>query len=147
MAKCAKIVGTGSYLPKQQITNEQIQKMVSNFDSERASMPFPQWVEKVTGIKTRRFVEDEDTEMMAAEASKKALDAAGMNASDLDFIIVSSFTPTRDVPNLACSVGHLIGADGVGGFPLNTACAGFVYALAVAYSLIRSEIYKNILLF
>ena len=93
-------------------------------------MPFTEWVEKVTGIRTRCFVEDEDTEMMAV---------------DLDFIIVSSFTPTRDVPNLACSVGHLIGADGVGGFPLNTACAGFVYALSVAYSLIRAEIYSNIL--
>jgi 3-oxoacyl-[acyl-carrier-protein] synthase-3 len=145
MAKCAKIVGTGSYLPKQQISNEQIQKMVSNFDPQRASMPFPQWVEKVTGIKTRGFVEDEDTEMMAAEAAQKALETAGMKAADLDFIIASSFTPTRDVPNLACSVGHMIGADGVGGFPLNTACAGFVYALAVAYAMIRSEVYTNIL--
>jgi len=145
MTKCAKIVGTGSYLPKQKISNEQIQKMVSNFDPQRAAMPFPQWVEKVTGIKTRRFVQDEDTEMMAAEASKIALDASGMKAADLDFIIASSFTPTRDVPNLACSVGHLIGADGKGGFPLNTACAGFIYGLAIAYSLIKSEIYSNIL--
>ena len=145
MAKCAKIVGTGSFLPEQKISNEKIEEMVSNFDSERAAMPFSQWVEKVTGIKTRRFVEDEDTEMMAAEASQIALETAGMEASDLDFIVVSSFTPTRDIPNLACTVGHMIGADGVGGFPLNTACAGFVYALSVAYSMIKSEIYSNIL--
>jgi 3-oxoacyl-[acyl-carrier-protein] synthase-3 len=145
MAKCAKIIGTGSYLPKQKISNKQIQKMVSNFDPQRAAMPFTQWVEKVTGIKTRCFVEDEDTEMMAAQASEKALEAAGMGAADLDFIIASSFTSTRDIPNLACSVGHMIGADGVGGFPLNTACAGFVYALSVAYALIKSEIYANIL--
>ncbi|UCE41845.1 MAG: beta-ketoacyl-ACP synthase 3 [Candidatus Aminicenantes bacterium] len=145
MSKCAKIVGTGSYLPKQKISNEKIENMVSNFDPERAAMPFTQWVEKVTGIKTRCFVESEDTEMMAAEASQKALEAAGMKAANLDFIVASSFTPTRDIPNLACTVGHMIGADGVGGFPLNTACAGFVYALAVAYALIRSEIYSNIL--
>lgn len=145
MAKCAKIVGTGSYLPKQQVSNELLQKMVRNFDQQRAGIPFTNWVEKVTGIKTRCFVKDEDTEMMAAKASCQALEAAGLEASDIDFIIVSSFTPTRDIPNLACSLGHMIGAGKAGGFPLNTACAGFVYAVAMAYALIKSEIYKNIL--
>ena len=145
MARCAKILGTGSSLPKKKITNEMIEDMVSNFDADRAGMPFTQWVEKVTGIKTRRFIEEENTEMMAAQASQIALDTAGMKASDIEFIVASSFTATRDIPNLACSVGHMIGADGVGGFPLNTACAGFVYALSVAYAMIRSELYKNIL--
>lgn len=145
MAKCAKIVGTGSYLPKQQVSNKQIEKMVRNFDPERAGMPFTQWVEKVTGIKTRCFVEDEDTEMMAAQASQQALETAGMSSADIDFIIVSSFTPTRDIPNIACSLGYLIGAEKAGGFPLNTACAGFVYGLSIAYALIKSEIYETIL--
>ncbi len=145
MAKCAKIVGTGSYLPKRKISNEMIQEMVSNFDPERAAMPFVQWVEKVTGIRTRCFIEDEDAEMMAAQASEKALAAAGMSAADIDFIIVSCFTPARDIPNIACSLGHMIGAGRAGGFPLNTACAGFVYALSVAYALIKSGIYSNIL--
>jgi len=145
MAKHARIVGTGSYLPKHLVSNEQIEKMVSNFDQDRANMSFPEWVEKVTGIRTRCFVEEEDAELMAAKASQRALDAAGMGASDIHFIIVSSLTPTRDIPNLACSIGHLIGADKVGGFPLNTACAGFVYGLSMAYALIRSEIYSNIL--
>lgn len=145
MAKCAKIVGTGSYLPKKKINNEQMEKLVRNFDYERAGMPFSQWVEKVTGIKTRYFVQEEDTESMAREASLRALEAAQMKPGDIDFIIVSSFTPTRDIPNLACSLGALIGAQGVGGFPLNAACAGFVYALSVGYALIKSDIYKNIL--
>lgn len=145
MAKSAKIVGTGSYLPKREISNEQIEKMVRNFDRQRAGMPFTQWVEQVTGIKNRYFVQDEDTETMAAEAARKALEAAKMEPCDLDFIIASSFTPSRDIPNLACSLGHLIGACGVGGFPLNTACAGFVYALSMGYALIRSDMYKNIL--
>ncbi len=145
MAKCAKIVGTGSYLPKWQVSNEQIEKMVRNFDPQKAGMPFTQWVEQVTGIKNRQFVKDEDTETMAAYASRQALEAAAMKASDIDFIIVSSFTPTRDIPNLACSLGHLIGAKSVGGFPLNTACAGFVYGLSLGYALIKSEIYRNIL--
>lgn len=145
MSKCAKIVGTGSYLPKRKVSNEQIEMMVQNFDSQRAGMPFTQWVEQLTGIKTRYFVEDEDTETMAVYASRRAIEAAGMDAGDLDFIIVSSFTPTNDMPNLACSLGHLIGAEKLGGFPLNTACAGFVYALSMGYALIKSEIYKNVL--
>jgi len=145
MANCARIAGTGSYLPKRQVSNEEIEKIIRNFDQKKAGMPFSQWVEKVTGIKLRNFVEDEDTETMAALASQRALEAAGMKASEIDFIIVSSFTPTRDIPNLACSLGHLIGAEGVGGFPLNTACAGFVYALSMGYALIKSEIYNNIL--
>lgn len=146
MSKCAKIIGTGSYLPKRQISNEQIEKMVRNFDRQRAGMPFAQWVEQVTGIKTRYFVQDEDTETMAAYASHRALEAAKMKADEVEFIIVSSFTPTRDIPNLACSLGEMIGARNVGGFPLNTACTGFVYALSVGYALIRSEMYKNILI-
>lgn len=145
MAKCARIVGTGSYLPKRRVSNAQIEEMVRNFDPQRAGMPFPQWVEQLTGIKNRYFVQDEDTETMAACASRRALQAANIDPGELDFIIVSSFTPTRDIPNLACSLGHLIGVEGIGGFPLNTACAGFVYALAMGYALIRSEIYKNIL--
>ncbi len=145
MTKHAKISGTGSYLPKQRISNEQMQKMVRNFDPERAGMPFPLWVEKVTGIKTRCLVKDEDAEMMAAQASLQALEAAEMKANDIDFIIASSFTQTRDIPNFACSLGYMIGADKVGGFPLNTACAGFIYGLSLGYALIKSEIYTNVL--
>jgi len=144
MAGFARIMGTGSYLPKGKTTNEQIEKIVRNFDQERAGMPFPQWVERVTGIKTRYFVEDETTESMAVEASRRALKAAEMEATNLDFIIVSSFTPERDIPNLACSVAHSLGAT-IGGFPLNTACAGFVYAISMGYALIKSDVYKNIL--
>ncbi|MBN3039199.1 MAG: 3-oxoacyl-ACP synthase, partial [Candidatus Omnitrophica bacterium] len=145
MPKSAKIIGTGSYLPKRQISNDEMEKLVRNFDYEKASMPFNQWVEKVTGIKTRYFVEDEDTESMAVEAAGKAIQASGIEANEIDFIIISSFTPTRDIPNLACSVGHRLGIEHAGGFPLNTACAGFIYASSLAHALIRAEIYKNIL--
>lgn len=145
MVRSAKIVGTGSYLPKRQLTNEELEKLVRNFDPQKAKMPFAQWVEQLTGVKTRYFVEDEDTEGMAYLASRRALEAARMEAAGLDFIIASSFTPTKDIPNLACSIGHLLGAEDVGGFPLNAACAGFVYALSCAYALIKSGVYRNIL--
>lgn len=145
MAKSIKILGTGSYLPKRLVTNEEMESLVENFDYEKAGMPFSQWVEKVTGIKTRYFVDDEDTEFMGAEAAKKAIKASGINAKEIDFIIATSFTPTRDIPNLACTIGHLIGAKTAGGFPLNTACAGFVYGLSIAYALGTADMYKNIL--
>lgn len=145
MYKCARIIGTGAYLPKRNIGNEQMEQLVRNFDYQRAGMPFVEWVEQLTGIKKRYFVQDEDTETMAAQAAARALRTAGIEGKDIDFIIVSSFTPTRDIPNLACTLGHLIGAGRAGGFPLNTACAGFIYALSCAYALIRSEIYKTIL--
>ncbi|MFH1045644.1 MAG: beta-ketoacyl-ACP synthase 3 [Candidatus Omnitrophota bacterium] len=145
MAKGIRIIGTGSYLPKRRVTNEEIEQLVRNFDAERAAMPFSQWVEKVTGIKTRYFVEDEDTEGMGAEAARRAIAASGISAKDIEFIIATSFTPAKDIPNLACSIGHFIGADTAGGFPLNVACAGFIYGLAMAYALARAEMYKNIL--
>ena len=145
MAKSIKILGTGSYLPKRLVTNEKMESLVKNFDYEKAGMPFSQWVEKVTGIKTRYFVNGEDTEFMGAEAAKKAIEASGISVKEIDFIIATSFTPTRIIPNLACSIGHLIGADTAGGFPLNTACAGFIYGLSMAYALATADMYKNIL--
>ncbi len=145
MANCARIIGTGSYLPKREVTNEQIEKLVRNFDRQRAGMPFTQWVEQVTGIKTRYFVEKEDSETMAAQAARQALETAAVKASEIDFIIVSSFTPTKDIPNLACSLGGALGAEGAGGFCLNTACTGFIYGLSMGYVLIKSDMYKNIL--
>lgn len=145
MKKTARIIGTGSYLPKRLVTNEILETMVKNFDIERAGMPFVLWAETMTGIKERYYVEDESAETMGAYAAKKAIEAAGITSEDLDFIIVSSFTPSQDVPNLACSITHLIGARDIGGFPLNTACAGFIYGLSIAYSLIGMEIYQRIL--
>ena len=145
MAKCARIIGTGSYLPKKVVTNEELKGRIKNFDEERAGMPFGDWVVSVTGVERRHYAEDEDTEYMAASAAEKALEAAGLSPHGLDFIIVSSFTPTRDIPNLGCTVAHLIGAEPVGTFPLNTACAGFIYGLAIAYAFIKADLYKNIL--
>lgn len=145
MVKTARILGTGSYLPKKKVNNKDLEKIVRNFDIEKAGMEFVEWAEAMTGIRERYYAEDEDAESMGAEAAKRALGSAGMNSSDVDFIIASSFTPTRDIPNLACSIGHLIGADTSPAFPLNTACAGFIYGLAIGYSLIKSELYKNVL--
>ncbi|OGS27951.1 MAG: hypothetical protein A2297_07990 [Elusimicrobia bacterium RIFOXYB2_FULL_48_7] len=144
--KKARIAGTGSYLPKKLMTNQKLEKIVKKFDPVRAGMPFCEWTEKVTGIKTRYYVEDEDTEYMAAEASKKALEAAGIKPDKLDFIIAASFTPSKEIPNLACSIADRIGNGNIPGFVLNTACAGFICGLDDAYYKIISGNYKNILI-
>jgi 3-oxoacyl-[acyl-carrier-protein] synthase-3 len=147
MPKNARIVGSGSYLPRGLVSNRELEKRIKNFDSQRAGMPFSQWAEQVSGIKQRYYIDEtETTELMAAEAAKKAMAAAEISAKEVDFIIASSFTPLRDIPNLACSLAQLIGKGDIGGFVLNTACAGFIYAMAMGYSLIRSGIYRTILI-
>ncbi|OGS21439.1 MAG: hypothetical protein A3J83_08490 [Elusimicrobia bacterium RIFOXYA2_FULL_40_6] len=143
--KHARIAGTGSYLPKKMMTNEELEGLVKNFSAERAKMSFCEWTEKVTGIKTRYFIQDETVEFMAAEASKKAMEAANIKPEEIDFIVAASFTPSMKVPNLACSVSDKIGNGNIPGFVLNTACAGFIYALDDAFYRIRSGNYKNIL--
>lgn len=142
----AKIIGTGSYLPGRLVTNLELEKKVRNFDRERAGVPFGEWAESVTGIKERCYADvGESTENLAVRAAKAALDDCRMKPEKIDFIITCSFTPARQIPNLGCSLAHLIGAPRAGGFVLNTACAGFIYGLALAYSLIRAEMYRNIL--
>ncbi len=142
----ARIVGTGSCLPRTLVTNESLQRKVKNFDETKAGMPFGKWSETVTGIKQRYYSQPGETaEILGAGAARAALEAAGVQAQEIEFIIACSFTPASLIPNAGCSIGHLIGAPRAGAFCLNTACAGFVYGLAMAYSLIRAEIYSNVL--
>ena len=143
--KTARIAGTGSYLPERIINNQELENIVKNFSQERAGMPFCEWVEKVTGIKTRHFVENETAEFMGAEAAKKALEMAEIKPDQLDFIIAASFTPSKEIPNLACSIADRLGNGKIPGFVLNTACAGFICGLDDAFYRIISGNYNNIL--
>lgn len=141
-----KILGTGSYLPERVVTNAELEGIVSNFDPELAGKPFATWAEDVTGIRERRFVAEETSEIMAREASLRAIEAAGLAPGDIQFIIACTFTPSVLIPNMACTVGDMIGAGRAGGFALNTACGGFLYGLSMAYSLIVSGVYDTVLI-
>lgn len=168
--KTARIIGTGSYLPKKCITNKELSYRIKNFrvDEARKMLSerglnvkdisdrelFDAWTQQVTGIEKRHIYNKDfdksenfigSTENMGAEAAKKALDAAGISAKDLDYIIFSSFTQENDIPNPACSLAHLIGAKEVGALPINTACSGFIDGLIDAYCRIKSGHYKNII--
>jgi 3-oxoacyl-[acyl-carrier-protein] synthase-3 len=145
MPTTARIIGTGAYLPPKVVTNDDLRKTVSNFDEKRAKASFGEWAEKVTGIRRRRHCDGESAEQMAAKACKQALKAAGVKKRDVDLLIVGTFTGNWDIPNPAIRVCHLLGIHNIPAFPINTACAGFVYGIATAYSMIRSDMAETAL--
>lgn len=162
----ARVAGSGSFLPPRRLDNRdlfEIEGIRENFDVERARGSlrdvedvdslgpvevFDRWARQVTGIRERRVVTEEDgltTEDLCAEAARRALDRAGMEPEDLDFIVVSSVTARESVPNAACTVAADLGIPTTPGFTVNAACAGFVYALAAAYAHILSGLGENVL--
>ncbi len=132
----ATIIGTGSYLPENRITNDDMAKLVETSD---------EWIASRTGIRERRITTGENTSDLAYEAAARALAKANMNALDLDLIICATITPDSFMPSVACMVQDRLGASKSAAFDLTAACTGFVYAMAVANSFIQSRMYTNIL--
>ncbi len=135
MKKFARIIGTGSYLPK---------KVISNFDLEKTLDTTNEWIAIRTGIKERRVVTDQSTCDLAIEASKKALEMASLKATDLDLIILATTTPDKIFPATATMLQHRIGAS-CPAFDLQAVCAGFVFALSTAQQYIENGSANNIL--
>ncbi|MSR45185.1 MAG: ketoacyl-ACP synthase III [Phycisphaerales bacterium] len=132
-----RIRGTGSCVPARVLTNEALSKMVDTSD---------EWIVQRTGIHERRICDlsTEGTFTMACEALKNALDAAGMQGSDLDLIIVGTVTAEMTCPSVAARVGAALGAVPAAAFDLSAACSGFVYGMNLAQALIRSGQFKTI---
>src|SRR4026207_968761 len=123
------ILGTGSELPAKVVTNHDLEKMVDTSD---------EWITVRTGIKERRVLEDgKGNADMAFHASRRALADAGMDAKDLDAIIMGTVTPDYPFPSSACVLEDMLGARDVFSFDVGAACSGFLNALAVADSFIR----------
>ncbi len=161
----ARVTGTGSFLPPHRMDNEELfarESIRANFDLARARASlktddaealepvevFDRWARQVTGIRARRVVTEEgglSTEDLCAEASRRALDAAGLEAGDLDFIVAASVTEKETVPNVACTVADRLGAPRVGGYTVNAACAGFVYAMAAGHAHVRAGMGERVL--
>jgi 3-oxoacyl-[acyl-carrier-protein] synthase-3 len=126
------ILGTGSYLPERVVTNAELATMVPGAD--------PDWVSRKTMIEERRFAApDEATSDLAAKAALPALRRAGLAATDIDYLIVSTSTGDSPQPPTASLVQDLIGAERAAAFDINVVCAGFVFGLAVAQSLIAAR--------
>ncbi|MCP2519927.1 ketoacyl-ACP synthase III [Candidatus Aminicenantes bacterium AC-335-A11] len=132
-----KIIGTGSYVPEKILTNYDLEKMVDTSD---------EWIVTRTGIKERRIASpDEATSDMIIEASKKALENAGIKAQDIDLIIVATVTPDNLFPSTACWVQKALGLKDIPALDISAACPGFLYALILAESLILSKKNKRVL--
>lgn len=131
-----KIIGTGSVLPKQIVTNDMLSEFLDTSDA---------WIYPRTGIKYRHVISDEKLEEMAIEAAKKALDNAGMKAEELDYIICSNVVNEYITPSLSCIIQGGIGAT-CPCLDINCACAGFIYALDIAESHYQAGRVKNVLI-
>lgn len=126
----AKIIGTGSYLPEKILTNKDLESMVDTSD---------EWIFARTGIKQRHVVaEHESAASMAEIAAQRALEAAGLSASELDLIIVGTSSPDRIFPSTACIVQNRLGAPECAAFDVQAACSGFIYGLGIANQFIRA---------
>lgn len=124
------ILGTGSYAPKNIVTNDDMAKIVDTSD---------EWIRTRSGIGARHFAaENEHTSDMACIAAERALDAAGIERSEIDLIIVATMTPDMPFPSTACLVQSKLGLPNVTTFDMQAACSGFVYALSVANSMLLS---------
>ena len=133
----AVIKGTGSALPKHRVSNAELAQRVDTSD---------EWIVERTGIKFRHIAgPDETTSSLAADAARNALEAAGMEAADIDLIIVATATPDQTFPACATIVQHRLGVYGGMAFDVAAVCSGFLYAFSVAESMIRAGSAHNAL--
>lgn len=137
MFKNVGIIGLGTYVPENVMTNFDFEKIIDTSD---------EWIRTRTGIEERRFASaDQATSDLGAEAAKIALEKAGLSAEDIDMIILATTTPDYPIQSTACVVQELIGAVNAGAVDVNAACSGFVYALTMAKALIASGMNKKVL--
>ncbi len=128
--KYSRILGTGSHLPARVMTNADLEAIVDTTSA---------WIRERTGIEKRHLVSEGETCCDLAEvAARRALDAAGVQASELDLILIATTTPDRFFPSTACLLQQRLGVRGCPAFDLQAVCAGFVYAMDVADRFIRT---------
>ncbi|HEX7914200.1 beta-ketoacyl-ACP synthase III [Rudaea sp.] len=133
----ARIAGTGSALPERVISNAELAAKVETSD---------EWIAERTGIRQRHIAaEGQTTGDLAFAAATAALQAAGVDAKEIDLIVVGTTTPDLVFPSTACLVQHRLGANGCAAFDVNAACSGFIYALTVANQFIRAGTVKTAL--
>lgn len=126
----SRILGLGVYRPKRVVTNAELAPRLGLDES---------WIEKRSGIRTRRFsCKEESLPMMGQAAAGKALAAAGLTAADVGCVVVATTSHMIQMPSLASEVGYALGANRVAAFDVNAACAGFPHALALASDMVRA---------
>jgi len=135
MSIYSRILGTGSYLPPKRLTNADLAAELAQKGVETSD----EWIVERTGIRARHFAAPEVASSdLATEAARRAIEAAGITAADLDLIIVATSTPDMVFPSTATMVQHKLGTAGCPAFDVQAVCSGFIYALTVADSMIRA---------
>ena len=138
MDQKAKIIGLGAYLPKRVLSNQDLEKMVETSD---------EWITSRTGMKERRIAaEDEFTSDMGYEAAKQALSESGIQAEDVDLILVATLTPDYVFPSTACLIQNKLGAVNAAAMDMQAACSGYIYALSMAKAYVESGMHNNVLI-
>lgn len=134
----AKILGTGSYLPANRVSNEDLANKIDTSD---------EWITSRTGIKARHLAADnEKTSDLAVQAAQRALADAKIHANEIDLIIVATATPDMQFPSTATIVQQKLGIDnGCAAFDVQAVCAGFMYALSTANAYIKSQMASKVL--
>ena len=134
----SKIAGIGYYVPKNVFTNEDLKKYMDTTD---------EWIQERTGIKERRYAdrEGETTTTMGAEASKIAIERAGITPQDIDFIVFATLSPDYFFPGCGVLLQRALKMKEIGALDVRNQCSGFIYALSVADQFIKTGMYKNIL--
>lgn len=131
-----KILGTGSFLPENVATNDFLSTIMDTSD---------EWISSRTGIRERRLAKTETTASMSAEAAKRALADAGVNAEELDLIIVGTLSGDHITPSTACEVQAAIGATNAVAFDINAACSGFIFGMNTAYAYMQCKMAQKAL--
>ncbi|MEK7339505.1 MAG: beta-ketoacyl-ACP synthase III [Candidatus Rhabdochlamydia sp.] len=137
MVQKARIISTGSYLPKKILSNSDLEKMVDTSD---------EWIVSRTGMKERRLAAaDEPTSEMGFQAAKKAIEKAGIDVEEIELILFATLTPDYPFPSTACLIQARLGAFNAAAVDLQAACTGYIYALSQAKAYIESGMYRSIL--
>ena len=135
MKKYSRITGTGSFLPPRRLTNADLVAQLATEGIESSE----DWIVERTGIQARHFVDaGVNCSDLALQAAQRALQAAGVQATDIDLIIVGTSTPDMVFPSTACILQGKLGVRGGAAFDVQAVCSGFIYALTVADAMIRS---------
>jgi 3-oxoacyl-[acyl-carrier-protein] synthase-3 len=133
----SRIAGTGSYLPPRIVTNDELAQRIDTSDA---------WIQERTGIKQRHIADASQTSSdLALEASRRALESAGLKAADIDLIVVATSTPDFVFPSTACLLQAKLGVKGCPAFDVQAVCSGFVYGLGIADNFIRAGTHKRAL--
>ncbi len=135
----SRISGLGHFVPDNIVTNDDLSKLMDTTD---------EWIQERTGIKERRWIENgspETSASMGAKAAKIAIEKAGIDKNEIDFIIFATLSPDMYFPGCGVQIQEMLGLPTVGALDVRNQCSGFVYALSVADQFIKTGMYQNIL--